>query len=222
MAETRPTHDGRRLRAPFLIVNPKAYLYGAESLELAIDCEDLAANHDVDVVYTAQQADVRMIAARCPSLFVAAQHMDALVPGRGMGFILPEALVEAGARAVVLNHAEHPMGVHELSVTIDRYDSNEPVLGAAVEVESDGMRAAAQFHADHGDYASEFGILEKARNLARGIGAEAELAVAESLIHLEHVCSQAVASVTNPKLYRFRTDCTYRLRERLVSNRSRD
>ncbi len=41
----------------------------------------------------------------------------------------------------------------ELSVTIDRYDSNEPVLGAAVEVESDGMRAAAQFHADHGDYA---------------------------------------------------------------------
>ena len=67
-----------------------------------------------------------------------------------------------------------------------------------------------------------FGILEKARNLARGIGAEAELAVAESLIHLEHVCSQAVASVTNPKLYRFRTDCTYRIRERFVSNRSRD
>lgn len=41
----------------------------------------------------------------------------------------------------------------ELSVTIDRYDSNEPVLGAAVEVEGDGVRAAAQFHADHGDYA---------------------------------------------------------------------
>ena len=67
-----------------------------------------------------------------------------------------------------------------------------------------------------------FGILEKARNLARGIGADAELAVAESLIHLEHVCSQAVASVMNPKLYRFHTDCTYRIRERFVSNRSRD
>ena len=120
MAESRPTHDGRTLRAPFLIVNPKAYLYGAESLELAIDCEDLAANHDVDVVFTAQQADVRMIAQRCPSLFVAAQHMDPLVPGRGMGYILPEALVEAGARAVILNHAEHPVGLVELSDTIQR------------------------------------------------------------------------------------------------------
>lgn len=41
----------------------------------------------------------------------------------------------------------------ELSVMIDRYDSNEPVLGAALEVDSGGVRAAAQFHADHGDYA---------------------------------------------------------------------
>ncbi len=67
-----------------------------------------------------------------------------------------------------------------------------------------------------------FGILKRARDLVRGIGAEAELAVAESLIHLEHVCSQAVASVTNPKLYRFHTDCTYRICERFVSNRSWD
>lgn len=67
-----------------------------------------------------------------------------------------------------------------------------------------------------------FGILKRARDLVRGIGAEAELAVAESLIHLEHVCSQAVASVTDPKLYRFHTDRTYRIRERFVSNRSRD
>lgn len=41
----------------------------------------------------------------------------------------------------------------ELSVMIDRYDSNEPVLGATVDVESNGLRATAQFHADHGDYA---------------------------------------------------------------------
>ena len=67
-----------------------------------------------------------------------------------------------------------------------------------------------------------FGILDRAWNLARGGVAEAELAVAESLIHLEHVCSQAVASVTNPKLYRFHTDCTYRIREMFVRNRVRD
>jgi hypothetical protein len=67
-----------------------------------------------------------------------------------------------------------------------------------------------------------FGVLARARELARGIGMHAEPSVALSLIHLEHVCSQAVASVTNPKLYRFQTDCTYRIRERFVRNRARD
>lgn len=41
----------------------------------------------------------------------------------------------------------------ELSILIDRYDSNEPVLGGALEVEFQGMRAQAKFHADIGDYA---------------------------------------------------------------------
>jgi hypothetical protein len=41
----------------------------------------------------------------------------------------------------------------ELSVLVDRFDTNEPVLGAKLEVESNGIKAAGTFHADHGDYA---------------------------------------------------------------------
>ncbi len=41
----------------------------------------------------------------------------------------------------------------ELSILIDRYDTNEPVLQAMLEVESGGHKAKATFHADHGDYA---------------------------------------------------------------------
>lgn len=41
----------------------------------------------------------------------------------------------------------------ELSVLIDRYETNEPVLGATLEVESGGVKARARFHAEHGDYA---------------------------------------------------------------------
>lgn len=41
----------------------------------------------------------------------------------------------------------------ELSILIDRYETNEPVLGATVEVESGALKARATFHADHGDYA---------------------------------------------------------------------
>lgn len=41
----------------------------------------------------------------------------------------------------------------ELSLLIDRYETNEPVLEAAVEVESGAVKAVAKFHADLGDYA---------------------------------------------------------------------
>lgn len=41
----------------------------------------------------------------------------------------------------------------ELSLMIDRYASNEPLLNASVELESGGLKAKAKFHADIGDYA---------------------------------------------------------------------
>ncbi len=41
----------------------------------------------------------------------------------------------------------------ELSILIDRYQTNEPLLNAELEVESGGIKAKAKFHADHGDYA---------------------------------------------------------------------
>ena len=40
----------------------------------------------------------------------------------------------------------------ELSITLDRYATNEPVLKAKVEVASGSYKAVAVFHADHGDY----------------------------------------------------------------------
>ena len=41
----------------------------------------------------------------------------------------------------------------ELSMLIDRFDTNEPVLKADVEIESGNRKAKAKFHADLGDYA---------------------------------------------------------------------
>lgn len=41
----------------------------------------------------------------------------------------------------------------ELSIMIDRYDTNEPVLNGALEVEYQDLKAKATFHADMGDYA---------------------------------------------------------------------
>jgi hypothetical protein len=45
------------------------------------------------------------------------------------------------------------LGAQGLTLLIDRYESNVPVLGAKVTVESGGIEAAATFQAEHGDYA---------------------------------------------------------------------
>lgn len=50
----------------------------------------------------------------------------------------------------------------ELSLLIDRYASNEPVLNAQVEVESGALKAKAAFQADSGDYVVEDPALVKA------------------------------------------------------------
>ena len=41
----------------------------------------------------------------------------------------------------------------ELSILIDRYETNAPVLNGTLEVEYKGLKAPAKFHADLGDYA---------------------------------------------------------------------
>jgi hypothetical protein len=48
-----------------------------------------------------------------------------------------------------------------LSVLIDRYDTNEPILDAAVEVESGTLKAKAKFRREQGDYAVDDPALVK-------------------------------------------------------------
>lgn len=106
--------------APFLFVNPKSYLYGEESLSLALAADKIAGETGVQIFFTAPYADLRLIAERTRYVVVTAQNMDALTPGRGMGAVLPESLAAAGAKAVVLNHAENQKTLAELYACICR------------------------------------------------------------------------------------------------------
>lgn len=110
----------RKIRAPFLIVNPKAYIYGEETLELAKVCDELAKQYDTDIIFTAQHVDIQKVADNTENIIVTAQHMDGIVAGRGMGHILPEGIKAAGAQAVVLNHAEHQLTVGQLAKAMKR------------------------------------------------------------------------------------------------------
>ena len=109
-----------RVSTPFLFVNPKSYLWGRESLALAQAADRIAGETGVQIFFTCPYADLRLIAENTSRVTVTAQNMDALRPGRGMGAVLPESLVEAGARAVVLNHAENQKTLAELYACVRR------------------------------------------------------------------------------------------------------
>lgn len=135
------------VKTPFLIVNPKSYLWGQKSLELALAADKVAEDTGLSMYFTCPFADIRLIKENTKNLIVTAQHMESLTPGRGMGHVLPESLKEAGAGAVFLNHAENPLTVAEMSKTILRAQE----LGMITVVCADSVReakAVAEFDPD--------------------------------------------------------------------------
>ncbi|GAA5363055.1 triose-phosphate isomerase [Streptococcus uberis] len=102
-----------KLNPNFFIFNPKSYLYGETLIELAKEADQLV-DENVSIFVTGPYTDLGKIAEQTDRIIVTAQHLDGILPGRGMGAVLPDSLVNAGVKAVFLNHAEHPMTLAEL------------------------------------------------------------------------------------------------------------
>ena len=115
-------YNGVKINPPFFEVGPKAIIWGDAMLKLAKVIDATAYKYDVDVIVTPQYTDIKLLADNTERIFVFAQHMDALVPGRGLGSVLPEAVKAAGAKGVMLNHAEKPLDMETLEATIRRAD----------------------------------------------------------------------------------------------------
>lgn len=75
------------------------------------------------------------------------EHLDAPAPAAGS-----HAAPKLEAKSELFELVATLSG-GELSILVDRFDTNEPVLGGQVEVEAGALKAVARFHADHGDYA---------------------------------------------------------------------
>lgn len=110
------------LTPPFFELGPKAYMFGKQALDLALFADELIVRYDVAIIMTPQYVDIEPIARATSKLLVFAQHMDPLPIGRGNGSVLPEAVKEAGAVGVLLNHAERPLSPDILIETIARAD----------------------------------------------------------------------------------------------------
>ena len=64
---------------PFLVVNPKSYLYGEKSLELAKAADAAAEKFGLTIFFTCPFADIRLIKANTKNVIVTAQHMPTLL-----------------------------------------------------------------------------------------------------------------------------------------------
>ena len=96
-----------KIRLPFILVNFKTYIEatGRKALELAKKAEKASLETEVCIGVAPQFVDIKMIAEEV-SIPVFAQHIDPIKPGRCTGFVLPEAIREAGAVGTIINHSE--------------------------------------------------------------------------------------------------------------------
>lgn len=111
-----------KIKAPYFEIGPKCFMWGERMLKLAKAVDKIAMKYDLDVILTPQYTDIRLLAENTERVHVYAQHMDSLYPGRGLGSVLPEAIKEAGAVGVMLNHAEKKLTLAEVKTAIARAD----------------------------------------------------------------------------------------------------
>jgi triosephosphate isomerase len=107
------------LSLPVFVVNFKSYVWGINAIEFAKKMEKIAKESSVYLCAIPQISDIYRIAKET-KVPVFSPHMDNLTPGRGTGRILPEAVKEAGAVGVLLNHEENRLPLNTISETIKR------------------------------------------------------------------------------------------------------
>lgn len=129
-----------KIRAPFFEIGPKCIMWGERMLKLAKTVDKIAYKYDLDIIVTPQYADIRLLAENTENLHIYAQHIDPLVPGRGLGSVLAESVKEAGAVGVMLNHAEKKLTLDVVAQTIARADE----CGLATIVCADSVEEVAQ------------------------------------------------------------------------------
>lgn len=109
------------MRLPVVITNFKTYeqATGKRALALAKLHEKVMKKYKVQMAVCVQHADIRLIAEHV-DIPVFAQHCDSISPGAHTGFVLPEAIKEAGAAGSLINHFEHRVPLAEIRETLQR------------------------------------------------------------------------------------------------------
>ncbi len=94
----------------WLVINFKTYSEstGKDAVRLAKQ-----AGKDKRIILAVQPTDIYRVKQESP-LTLYAQHVDPVEPDRNTGYIPPKAVIEAGAKGTLLNHAERRLSFNDI------------------------------------------------------------------------------------------------------------
>ncbi len=104
-----------------IVVNFKTYeqATGKRAIYLALACDKVARELSANIVVAVQATDIKTIVDKV-EIPVFAQHIDPVNYGSATGWVLPEAVVEAGAVGTLISHSERKLSIEEIKIRLVR------------------------------------------------------------------------------------------------------
>ena len=110
----------KEISFPFILINFKTYAeaLGSRGLRIARVAKRVSEDTGISIGVAPQYVDIRDIARLDIPVF--AQHVDPIRPGSHTGHVLLEAVVDAGAVGIILNHSERRLKLADINWIIRR------------------------------------------------------------------------------------------------------
>ncbi|MEE9524981.1 MAG: triose-phosphate isomerase [Candidatus Woesearchaeota archaeon] len=104
-----------------LFVNFKTYesATGEKAVELAKICEKVSKETGKEIVCVVQAVDIYRV-SQAVKLKVFAQHIDDVDYGSNTGFIMIDAVKQAGAVGTIINHSEHRIPLQKIKDAVEK------------------------------------------------------------------------------------------------------
>lgn len=111
-----------KLNPPIFVLNCKAYLEatGKKAVELAKIADEVSKDTGVSFFIIPQLTDIALVSKEVDNVLVFAPHLDPIKPGAHTGYVLAEAVKEAGAAGVLINHAERTLKLSDIRTAVER------------------------------------------------------------------------------------------------------
>jgi len=113
-----------------IFVNFKTYQQGTGELALSLAkiCAEVAKETGVQIIPIVQAVDIFRLASQ--GLTVWVQHVDGIDFGSHTGQILPAAVLTAGAKGTLLNHAENKLSLEKIKAVMQKCQNLQTLICA--------------------------------------------------------------------------------------------